>query len=259
MFTKRLPFVLCLLASRACRARDYYEPWTALFEHYSYVDGADRFALYWNTPRNDERIEIGIACQALGYCSFGVSVEGTMLEADITVGWVDDDGIGHLEQRFTDSVREEPRYQRNQDEIELDEVFVEGNWTFFRFTRMLYPCNAGAQPIPLGTARTIYAWSENKPVPNARNAEEYNLAYHGNNRGSESVNLQTGDSVLVEMPPDAAYVDVQVTDYEIPSEHTVLIYMRTVSPVLLILCDFDRPTIASCTNCLRTPSCLSTI
>lgn len=134
-----------------------------------------------------------------------------MLNSDVMIGWVDDDGTVHLEDRHTDKNRKSTGpVLDSKNDLELISGEHVNGITRIRFRRN--KCTGDSDddlPILKGTTRIIYAWKDG------------DVAYHGvNNRGSQSVNLHYGQTKEVEMEGDAEYVDLKMHQWPVSTDHT---------------------------------------
>lgn len=50
-----------------------------------------------------QEITLELSVETLGWIGFGVSPNGAMAGADILTGWVDEDGVGHIQVGYLDS------------------------------------------------------------------------------------------------------------------------------------------------------------
>ena len=116
--------------------------------------------------------------------------------------------------RFTGTERTTPQLMDDQSNIELIEGFTDGNSTYLRFLRFMFPCNDGSRQVVVGTSSVIYAWNDESP----RDGEE--PAFHGLKRGSEVVNLMSGEIPTVPMPETYETVDLRMDNYAVPSADT---------------------------------------
>ncbi len=55
-------------------------------------DIPEQYQLFWKLVDNDEFIQFEMHCKTTGWVGFGLSPNGDMPGADITIGWVDTNG-----------------------------------------------------------------------------------------------------------------------------------------------------------------------
>ena len=56
------------------------------------VLSSNAYELYWNYTAGTSRLDIAVRARTTGWVGFGVSERGNMVNADIAVGWVTDQG-----------------------------------------------------------------------------------------------------------------------------------------------------------------------
>ena len=186
------------------------EAWNDDFVEKTYLDENHKFRLYWTNEANG-KIQIGIEAESTGWVALGISPNGGMINSDIMIGWIDDDGTVHLEDRHTDSDGKDngPVLDTN-DDLELISGEQVNGITRIRFRRR--KCTGDSDhdlPILKGTTRIIYAWKDGL------------IQYHGvNNRGSQSVNLHYGQTQEVDMESDAEHHDLTMHQWPVSTHHT---------------------------------------
>ena len=57
------------------------------------------YELYWKYTAESSRLDIAVSARTTGWVGFGVSERGNMVNADIAVGWVTDQGDVQLQVR----------------------------------------------------------------------------------------------------------------------------------------------------------------
>eukprot|EP01084_Bolivina_argentea_P227450 384138_1 len=92
--------------------------WEEEFDHYTFMRPQDDYRLYWriieaqNENEEPQYVEIGIEAETTGWIGFGISDDGMMPNADIILGWIDDNDVPHLQRRHTTG-RSTPIYDEN--------------------------------------------------------------------------------------------------------------------------------------------------
>ena len=135
------------------------ESWNDEFIEKTYLGENHKFRLYWTNEANG-KIQIGIEAETTGWVALGISPNGGMLSSDVMIGWVDDDGTVHLEDRHTDTKEKStgPVLDSNND-LELISGEQVNGITRIRFRRN--KCTGDSDhdlAILKGTTRIIYAW-----------------------------------------------------------------------------------------------------
>jgi len=202
--------------------------WDGDFDYSTYLEENQQFRLYWSNL-GDDLIDFGIEANSTGYVALGLSPDGGMRNSDIMFGWVDDDGV-HLEDRFTDDTLNAPQLDATQN-IELIEGEQEDGITRIRFARSKSnACDTEEDTaVTIGTSRVIYAWNNADPV-------DGEPVYHGTlNRGSQSVNLDGGQAVVVELEDDVESIELLMDEWEVANDDDTEYVCR-----LLKLPEFDE-------------------
>ena len=195
--------------------------WSASdFEHTAVLK-ANSLTIYWNYLDND-KIEFGVECINSGWCAIGISTSGNMINSDMMVMWMDSDGTANLQNRntITNPTYTVPEINTNQEHLSLISGSEDNGTQKYRFTRNKYPCNT-AQNLYLSTGTTRLIW--------ALHDTNKELTYHGSsNRGSKSINFETGNGFNVELPNDHLTADLTMTNYELPSDEDTLYYCKLI-------------------------------
>ena len=61
------------------------------------VLSSNTYELYWKYTAESSRLDIAVRARTTGWVGFGVSERGNMVNADIAVGWVPDQGDVQLQ------------------------------------------------------------------------------------------------------------------------------------------------------------------
>ena len=90
-------FILSAL-SLLCLASFLTANLTNEYNHAAYLDPAEDYKLYWSVKDSDKSIHFAVEVATAGWIGFGISagLSGSMIGADIAIGWVDSQGKGHL-------------------------------------------------------------------------------------------------------------------------------------------------------------------
>jgi len=203
-----------------------YTEWDSHFDHKAFVTPQENFQIYWTSNIKDCTIEFGMIVETNGWAAIGISMTGGMSKSDIVMGYVDDEGEVTLENWYRDLPDNGwPTPFQDQSGIRLIDGWKDDiNGTtkkYLRFMKDTFPSldRNFSIDIPIGTARVIYAWNDNLP-----------FGYHGeDNRGTESMNLLSGDSKEIPLPEDAAFFDVLQPNVSVPSTDTT--YWCTLLPL----------------------------
>ena len=199
--------------------------WTASdFEH-SAVLKENIFTIYWNNLA-DDKIDIGVECVTSGWCAIGISPNGNMINSDIMLMWVSN-GNAYLQNRntITDPSQNKPELNNNQGYFNLTSGSETNGVTKFRFTRDKYPCDTAENlKLSKGTTRLIWAYQTSDPADEAWSGSQ--AGYHGTNRGSKSINFESGSGFSAALPNDYSTVNLTMTDYTIPTNVHTMYYCK---------------------------------
>ena len=55
-------------------------------------DGSPLYTLYWNFSTADQTIAFAVKAKTNGWVGFGVSPNGAMVNSDVVIGWVNEEG-----------------------------------------------------------------------------------------------------------------------------------------------------------------------
>ncbi|XP_069987575.1 DBH-like monooxygenase protein 1 homolog [Penaeus vannamei] len=164
--------------------------------HSARVDDEGKFHLSWAVDIERQEITLELSVETLGWVGFGVSPNGAMDGADILTGWVDEDGVGHIQDRHgTGNVKPEMDEQQDWRLLRASENETH---TVMVVVRDLSTCDDKDMPFMNTTKRVIYAYADEDP------ANETALQYHGSSKsGSRYLVLLEPQSEVMEMPEDA--------------------------------------------------------
>ena len=58
--------------------------------------GSSLYSLYWNFSTADQTIAFAVKAKTNGWVGFGISPNGFMVDSDVVIGWVNDEGQAFL-------------------------------------------------------------------------------------------------------------------------------------------------------------------
>eukprot|EP01084_Bolivina_argentea_P000562 1057_1 len=218
---------LCAVFVRAAIENPSKE-WEEHFEHYTFLNEAHEYRLYW-TVLNDEYIEIGLEAESTGWVGFGVSDDGQMINADMVLGWIDENGETYLQRRHTTNVRTTPTFDYNMIE-DLQESEQNDTITRLSFIRELFPCDEHRKQIVVGTTQVLFAVNDDNPSctdgETAASADdEYGSncipsPHAGNKMGRQAINFFSGVSNEIPMPETYETFDFVMSNFSVPADDT---------------------------------------
>ena len=181
-----------------------------------YLDEEEHVSFHWSLI-NDTHMEIGVVCINLGWCAVGISPNGQMPDTDINFFWVDDsDSTVYLQDRYAYD-RSVPTLD-DVDNLSLLSGGQTENITWVRYLRPQFSCDDQDNMVEIGTTRLSYAYQADDPTEELFDStSSVNIHDH---QGSKSVNLLTGSGGTVELEDDVVYVDIGVSDYDVPDDAT---------------------------------------
>jgi hypothetical protein len=163
-------------------------------------DDANLYKLFWNYSMQNEEILFEIHCKTLGWVGFGLSPTGNMVNSDIAIGWVDNNGKAYLYDTYA-TAEEPPLVDAKQDFNLIDAKQING-YTIFKFSRKFVTCDKQNDfEIKKETNRLIFAWNDNDPTFDAQNNPKW--SYHQKNKRIKSVILLNFQDASVQSNQDA--------------------------------------------------------
>jgi len=208
----------------------FTEDWSTEFTYSAYLDEDESFRLYWTNLDGEGLIEFGMEVEATGWISIGISPRGQMPNSDIAIGWVDDDGEAYVQDRYTTS-RTAPLYDAHQNVTLISGEESDG-WTRIRFTRPKFACNDEDVALSQGTTRLIWAFHADSD-PEEECFDSLSGIEPHSSKGSQSLNLDSGTSVSVELEDDVQTIDVTMSNISVPSASTT--YFCALIPLSAII------------------------
>mmetsp|Transcript_1508 Transcript_1508/g.4760 ORF Transcript_1508/g.4760 Transcript_1508/m.4760 type:complete len:835 (-) Transcript_1508:141-2645(-) len=138
-------------------------------------------------------IHFQVSCPTTGWCAIGVSPNGGMTGSDIALGWVDDSGEVHMNDRMA-VAEARPPIDEQDDLTDIEGAEADGVTTL-AWTRPLRTCDDQDLEITMGATRVVYAFQSDDPQ-----APDFLPTKH-DVRGAMSVPL-VGSRAPPELNPD---------------------------------------------------------
>ncbi|UJR19902.1 hypothetical protein I4U23_023034 [Adineta vaga] len=167
--------------------------------------------LWWTVDDAEQEILFELHMKTTGWIALGISPGGGMTNADIGVGWIDQMGTVHFQDRYA--------YNRSRpviDHTKTDWFALQGReqdgWTAIQFRRLLDTCDSMDVPIKSGTNILIYAYGLVDPDPSRPDGD---ISYHENRRGTRMIPLR----YYIDQASDAKYANFDSFDFRL--NHTV--------------------------------------
>ncbi|XP_069987780.1 DBH-like monooxygenase protein 1 homolog [Penaeus vannamei] len=130
--------------------------------HAAALDPEGRFHLSWAVDSEGKEITLEIAVETLGWVAFGFSPNEAVKDVDLLTGWVDQGGVGHVQDRHGPG-DETPRVDEQQD-WRLARASENGTHTLLVVSRDLSTCDDQDLPLLNTTKRLIYAYGSSDPA-----------------------------------------------------------------------------------------------
>jgi len=193
--------------------------WSDEFDYETHIDEDQLFKLYWtsNVDGEENTIDIGIEANATGWIALGISPRGTMPNSDIAIGWVDDEGAVFVQDRYTEG-RSAPLYDDEQS-LELIEGEESDGMTRIRFKRTKYLCEEG-HDLSLGDGTTRLIWAFHATEDPSQEMWDANSIKFHTNKGSQSINFESGVADHAELPDDVQFLDFTMDAVAVPASDT---------------------------------------
>lgn len=181
MFSKLIFLLLSIVISEINSASiGIIKPLTAS-EDYTHSAVADednpsQYVLFWKRLGSDE-IQFEAHCRTTGWVGFGLSPNGGMTGADISISWVQDStGIPYLKDTHATGFST-PQTDPSQDWHLIEAKQING-YTIVKMKRKLETCDKAHDiAIQEETNYLIFAWNDRDPVTGNND-----WGYHGTNR-----------------------------------------------------------------------------
>ncbi|UJR09497.1 hypothetical protein I4U23_013735 [Adineta vaga] len=173
--------------------------------------------LWWTVDEVKQEITFELHIQTTGWIALGISPAGGMKGADIGLGWIDQTGQVHFQDRYA--------YNNSRpiiDTTTTDWFGLQGReqngWTAIQFKRLLDTCDTMDVAIKSGTNILIFAYGLEDPDMSQPNGLIY---YHDNRRGSRMLPLRSyGNPSPDEKFADLDYFDFKLNNYVVPADST---------------------------------------
>ncbi|XP_076382479.1 DBH like monooxygenase olf413 [Megalopta genalis] len=146
----------------------------------------DKFLVLWTPGENDIMFEIQV--KTLGYMGFGFSKDGDKVRADMVIGWVDNNGQLHLQDRHVKDASKDPEMDSSQDYFLLL-GYENKTHTVLRFFRRYDTCDPRDFKITNDTMQVVWQYHKEEPASAAGV-----LPANGAVRGSRPLYLVQRDS-----------------------------------------------------------------
>ncbi|CAF4919956.1 unnamed protein product [Rotaria sp. Silwood1] len=154
-----------------------------------------------------------------------------MKGADIGVGWVDETGSVHIQDRYA-FANGRPMI----DNTTIDWFALQGReasgWTAIQFKRLLDTCDIMDVPIKSGTNNLIFAYGMTDPSPSGSNGE---ISYHQNRRGSRTLPLRS----YADPPSEETFAGLDYFEFRLNNHKTIVdsANLDLVHHLLMYECD----------------------
>lgn len=173
--------------------------------------------LWWTVDEALQEITFELHIQTTGWIALGISPAGGMRGADIGLGWVDQSGQVHFQDRYA--------YNKSRpviDSTTTDWFGLQGReengWTAIQFKRFLDTCDTMDVPIKSGTNIVIFAYGLEDPDMSQLGGLIY---YHDVRRGSRIIPLRSyGNPSPEEKFADLDYFEFRLNKYVVPASDT---------------------------------------
>ncbi|XP_071533457.1 DBH-like monooxygenase protein 1 [Panulirus ornatus] len=186
------------------------------FQHRALLDQEGTYFMLWTPREKDIIFEVQVATQ--GYVGLGFSPNGGMKGADIIIGWVDDAGQPHLQDRHGEG-NWLPSLDDSQD------VVVHGGMqndthTVLRFSRLWNTCDEPHDfELSSDTIRVIWAYGYEDPE------DAQTITIHSR-RGTKSLYLLEPRFSLPEFTDDVTTWEIYSPNVSVPADLSTLYWCK---------------------------------
>ncbi|CAF5065805.1 unnamed protein product, partial [Rotaria sp. Silwood1] len=118
--------------------------------------------LWWTINETQEEITFELHIKTTGWIALGISPAGGMRGADIGLGWVDEGGEVHFQDRYASGTSRPTIDNTTTDWFALSGREQNG-WTAIQFKRSLDTCDEMDVSIKSGTNNLIFAYGLEDP------------------------------------------------------------------------------------------------
>ncbi|XP_040166788.1 MOXD1 homolog 2-like [Anopheles arabiensis] len=186
------------------------------------VDFDPNYRLLWSVDSAEVTFEI--QARTLGYVGVGFSRDGTLIGADLAVGWIDQGHVYLQDRHIRPDSDGEPIYDASQD-YTLLLGYENTTHTVIRFKRNLDTCDMKDDfPITNDTMRVLFLYSKEKPRsgPNAPLPQPL-VAF----KGSRSIFLtQRSAQDELSNAPSVSILELRNEDVELPDSDESLYWCK---------------------------------
>ncbi|XP_067938800.1 DBH-like monooxygenase protein 1 homolog [Watersipora subatra] len=188
------------------------------------LDPHEKFNVSWTLDQDS--ITFTVTCETTGWVGLGFSPSGSMVDADIIVAWVADDGDSYLLDMYATG-NTLPTEDTLKD-VTLISASEANGVTKVEFRRKLDTCDeSGDNIITSSTTHLIYAYRTSDPENNLFSSRDY---HEFTNRGTKSVYLLDSKTrSKPSLPDDIQTFDITARNFSVPAEDTIY------------YCDFQAP------------------
>nr|XP_046908595.1 DBH-like monooxygenase protein 1 homolog isoform X1 [Dermatophagoides farinae] len=132
--------------------------------HRIVLDSNNKYHLKWLFNMKQELIVFNVCVETHGWFGLGISHSGHMIGSDIVIGWIDQRGHVHLQDRFAEDADEMPVIDDKQD-WQLESGYENDTHTCITFSRPFLTCDYdGDLPITNDVTKLIWAYNDDDPV-----------------------------------------------------------------------------------------------
>ncbi|XP_063980293.1 MOXD1 homolog 2 [Diachasmimorpha longicaudata] len=186
----------------------------------------NNFLVLWTPGERDIVFEVQVKTQ--GYVGLGFTRDDRHVGADMVIGWVDNNGQVHLQDRHVKDSNRDPQMDSSQD-YHLLLGYENKTHTVLRFSRQYDTCDPRDLKITNDTMQVVWQYHVEEPVSAAGV-----LPPHGAVRGSRPLYLVQRDSPPKrtarnqEVPSTIKTWDVLNQQVKLPMEEDTLLWCRVV-------------------------------
>ncbi|CAF3460707.1 unnamed protein product [Rotaria socialis] len=170
--------------------------------------------LWWTVDNVEEEIIFELHVKTTGWIALGISPAGGMIGADIGVGWVDQEGHVHFQDRYAFN-RSKPIIDNTTNDWLHLQGREQNGWTCIQFKRLLDTCDSMDVRIKSGTNVLIFAYGLVDPDLSRPDGD---ISYHGTRRGTRMIPLQSyGNSPTEDKFSELDSFEFRFNNYRVPS------------------------------------------
>lgn len=194
------------------------------WQHSAVLD--NNFLVLWTPGERDVTFEVQV--KTLGYVGLGFTRDDRRAGTDMVIGWVDNNGQVHLQDRHVKDATRDPQMDSSQD-YNLQLGYENKTHTVLRFSRQYDTCDPRDLKITNDTMQVVWQYNADEPVSAAGV-----LPAHGAVRGSRPLYLVQRDaqpkrtSRNYENDPALQVWDVLNHQVGLPTEQDTLLWCRVL-------------------------------